>query len=257
MPTIVPAAARAMTLLEVFARERRELSNSDLARLMDLPESSCSDLLHTLYEMGFLLRTARTRRFYPTGRLLAIAKEISSSDPLYSVASEACELLRDKTGDTGLCGRIENGVVKVIAFSAGRHPLRYMQNVGDKLSLHVSALGKAALALGTPEEAARQLRLKPLRQIAAGTITDLAKLEAQVEQARAQGWILVENEGGDGLGALAVAGFVGGEALALSVAGPTDRLRQQRDAYLAALQEVQALVFRSRSVVGKEAGTVR
>ena len=49
MPTLVPAAARTMTLLEVFAREKRELSNSDLARLMDLPESSCSDLLHTLH----------------------------------------------------------------------------------------------------------------------------------------------------------------------------------------------------------------
>ena len=152
MPTIVPAAARTMTLLEVFAREKRELSNSDLARLMDLPESSCSDLLHTLHELGYLLRTARSRRFYPTARLLTVAKEISASDPLYAVGAEACELLRDRTGETGLCGRLENGVVKVIALSEGRHALRYMQHVGDKLALHVSALGKAILAAGTPEE---------------------------------------------------------------------------------------------------------
>jgi DNA-binding Lrp family transcriptional regulator len=94
MPTLVPAAARTMALLELFAREKRELSNSDLARLMDLPESSCSDLLHTLHELGYLLRTARSRRFYPTARLLAVAREISASDPLYAVASEAAELLR-------------------------------------------------------------------------------------------------------------------------------------------------------------------
>lgn len=247
MPTLVPAAARTMSLLELFAREKRALSNSDLARLMDLPESSCSDLLHTLHELGYLLRTARSRRFYPTARLLSVAKEISSSDPLYAVASEASELLRDKTGETGLCGRVEGGVVKVLAFTEGRHPLRYMQNVGDKLSLHVSALGKAVLALGSPEEAARQLRLKPLRKIAAGTVLELSALEAQVEQARAQGWIWIENEGGDGLSALAVAGYVGGEPMALSVAGPTDRLRQHREPYLAALQEVQALVFRTRN----------
>ncbi|MCW8180502.1 IclR family transcriptional regulator, partial [Verminephrobacter eiseniae] len=192
MPIIVPAAARTMSLLELFAREKRELSNADLARLLDLPESSCSDLLHTLHELGYLLRTARSRRFYPTARLLSVAREISASDPLYAVASEAAELLRDKTGETGLCGRIEAGVVKVLAFTAGRHPLRYMQNVGDKLSLHVSALGKAILALGTPEEAARQLRLKPLRKIAEGSIVDLAALQAQVAQARTQGWIWVE-----------------------------------------------------------------
>lgn len=247
MPTIVPAASRTMALLEVFARERRELSNSDLARLMDLPESSCSDLLHTLHELGYLMRTARTRRFYPTGRLLTMAKGIAAGDPLYAVASEACELLRDKTGETGMCGRVDGGVVKVIAFAEGTHPLRYVENVGNKIALHVSALGKAALSLGTPEEAARQLRLKPLKKIASGSITDLAALEAQVAQAREQGWMWVENEGFDGLAAIAVAGYLGDEPLALSVAGPTDRMRQHQDSCLRALREVQALVFHARS----------
>lgn len=246
MPTLVPAAARTMALLEVFARERRALSNSDLARLMDLPESSTSDLLHTLHELGYLVRTVRSRRFYPTARLLAIASDISGSDPLYAVGAEACELLRNKTGETALCGRVEDGVVKVIAFTQGSHRLRYMQDIGDKLSLHVSALGKAVLALGTPQEAARQLRLKPLKALASGTVTDLALLEAQVKKARQQGWAWVENEGGEGLSALAVAGSIGGETLAISVAGPTDRLKLNRDAHLAALQEVQAQVFRKR-----------
>lgn len=247
MPTMVPAAVRTMSLFELFARERRGLSNSDLARLMDLPESSCSDLLFTLHELGFLMRTARSRRFYPTARLLAVAREISANDPVYATAAEAAELLRDKTGEAGLVGRIERGIVKVLAFAEAQHPLRYMQNVGDKLSLHVSAMGKAILSLDTPEEAARQLRLKPLRKLCEGTITDLALLEEQVEQTRKQGWIWVENEGGDGLSALAIADHLGDEPIALSVAGPTDRLRHNRALYLSALQEVQTLVFRTRN----------
>lgn len=246
MPTIVPAATRTMLLLEVFARERRELSNSDLARLMDLPESSCSDLLYTLHDMGYLLRTARSKRFYPTARLLDIAKEISASDPLFAVATEACELLRDKTGETGLCGHVVSGVVHVLAFAEGTHPLRYVSNVGNKIALHVSALGKAELALGTPEEAARQLRLKTLKQVAPGSITDLAVLERQVAEAREQGWSWVENEGFDGLAAMAVAGYVGDQPLAISVAGPTQRLQANKDACLQALKEVQSLVFHPR-----------
>jgi hypothetical protein len=246
MPSFVPAAARAMALFELFSREKRELSNSDLARLMDLPESSCSDLLHTLHEMGYLLRTARSRRFYPTARLLAMASEISSSDPTFLVGSEACEMLRDKTGETGLCGRIEGGVVKVIAFTESRHTLRYKQDIGDKLSLHVSAIGKAILAQSTPEEAARKLRLKPLKKIAPGTITDLDVLEKQITQARKQGWIWIENEGGEGLSAMAVAGLLGDQELAISIAGPTDRLKPKRDFLLDALIEVQELVFQAK-----------
>ena len=118
-----------------------------------------------------------------------------------------------------------------------------MQHVGDKLALHVSALGKAILAIGTPEEAARQLRLKPLRALASGTLTDLSLLEAQVARAREQGWIWVENEGIDGLTAVAVAGQIGGETLALSVAGLTERMKAQRERCIEALLEVQSIVF--------------
>lgn len=243
MPSFVPAAARTMTLFEVFAREKRSLSNSELARLLDLPETSCSDLVHTLVDCGFLMRTVKTRRIYPTGRLFGVARDISRNDSMFSAMLEACELLRDKTGESALCGRVEEGVVRVIAFCEGLHPLRYATAGGDKLSLHVSALGKAILALATPEEAARQLRIKPLKKVASGTITELPALEAQIATFREQGWALVENEGGDDLAAVAVAGMLNGEALAISIAGPVGRLRQQRGEHLQALRAVQTLLF--------------
>lgn len=243
MAKLVPAAARTMTLFEVFAREKKALSNSELARLLELPESSCSDLVQTLIHCGFLMRMVKSRRLYPTGRLLSVASDISRNDTLLATMLEACELLRDKTGESALCGRVEEGVVKVITVCDGHHPVRYAAAGGDKLSLHVSALGKAILACHTPEEAVRQLRLKQPRKLASGTITDLAKLEKQIAGFREKGWAWVENEGGEDLAALAVAGTIDGEHLALSVAGPIGRLRLNYEDYLAALKSVQALFF--------------
>src|SRR5690606_22898995 len=100
------------------------------------------------------------------------------------------------------------------------------------------------------------LRLKPLKRLGSGTIMDLKALEAQVEQARKQGWMWVENEGGDGIAALAVAGLIDDEPLAISIAGPVDRLRPRREKYLEVLQEVQALVFRSRQDVDNRRASV-
>ena len=133
-----------------------------------------------------------------------------------------------------------------LAFAEGTHPLRYVSNVGNKIALHVSALGKAELALGTPEEAARQLRLKTLKQVAPGSITDLAVLERQVAEAREQGWSWVENEGFDGLAAMAVAGYVGDQPLAISVAGPTQRADDglalsSRNGYLSETERQEAV----------------
>jgi DNA-binding IclR family transcriptional regulator len=247
VPTLVPASARTLSVFEVFARERRELSNSDLARLLDLPESSCSDLLYTLHQLGYLMRTVRTRRFYPTSRLFAMAREITKNDPLYVAGSEAIEILSEKTGETAFCGCLDNGAVKILAAQEGRFPLRYILQIGERIALNGSALGKALLGLLDPKEAARQLRLKPARQITPATITDLAKLERQIRTSSQRGWASSEGEGSEGVSALAVAGFIGGEPIALSLAGPSDRFKQNRDAYVNALQEIRQSVFANQA----------
>lgn len=243
MSNLVPAATRTMTLFEVFAREKRPLSNSELARLLQLPESSCSDLVSTLLGCGYLMKTAKSRRLYPTSRLLTVAQDISVNDSVLASVREACELLRDQTGESVLCGRLEDGVVHVIAVSEGRHSLRYAAGSGDRLSLHVSALGKAILSLGSDEEARRQLAIKPLKKLASGTLTDPEQLVAQIQAFRQQGWASVENEGGEDLAALAVAGSIGSETFAISIAGPVGRLRLERDSYVRSLIAIGDQLF--------------
>jgi IclR family acetate operon transcriptional repressor len=243
MPASVPACARTMGVFEVFAREKRELLNSDVARLLDLPESSCSDLLHTLHQIGYLMRTARTRRFYPTSRLLAAATEITKNDPLFAAGSEAVELLTEQTGETTFCGRLDEGAAKVVAIQEGRYPLRYVLQVGERIALHASGLGKALVAALPPEERSRQLRLKPARKLAAATITDLKLLERQIDEQRARGWYSADDEGNEGVTAFAMSGLIGNDPVAISIAGPTERMQRNRDSYIAALRQVAAIIF--------------
>ena len=250
MPTIVPACTRTMAVLEVFAREKRELSNSDMARFLDLPDSSCSDLLHTLHQGGYVLRTPRTRRFYPTSRIYTLASEIIRNDPLYAAGSEALELLVARTGETAFCGRLDDGAVKLIAVQEGHHPLRYVVNNGERIALHASGLGKALLGLigsTDPAEAARQMRLKPLRELTPRTLTTATALEADLATSRARGWYFADEEGNEGVSALGVAGYIGDEPMAISVGGPAERMRKNLTDYVTALQEVAAIAFRHRA----------
>jgi DNA-binding IclR family transcriptional regulator len=238
-----------MAVLEVFAREKRELSNSDMARFLDLPDSSCSDLLHTLHQGGYVLRTARTRRFYPTSRIYTMASEIIRNDPLYAAGSEALELLVARTGETAFSGRLDDGAVKIVASQEGRHPLRYVLASGERIALHASGLGKALLGLigeTDPAEASRQMRLKPLRQLTSHTLADIAALEADLAAGRARGWFLADEEGNDGVSALGVAGYIGEEALAISVGGPAERMRKNLDEYVSVLHEVADITFGQR-----------
>lgn len=237
-----------MSIFEVFAREQRELSNSEVARFIGVADSSCADLLHTLYQGGYVTRTARSKRFYPTSRLFATAQSIAENDPLLQVSREAIELLAEKTGETALCGRLEPGFVRVTGFQEGQYQLRYVMKVGEKMALHGSALGKALLAQIPREEAERHLRIKPLRQLTPRSVTDPVRVAALIDEVRGQGWSEARGEGVPGVGALAVGGLIAGEPIAFSLTGPQERMDENRERYMQALLDVRAAVFTEQDV---------
>jgi DNA-binding IclR family transcriptional regulator len=239
MPTQIPAAGRAMAVFEVFAREKRELSNSDMARLLSVAESSSSDLLHTLHSLGYLMRTARTRRFYPTGRLFEIARRFQENDPLARLAQEAVEQLTERTNESAFFGVLEPMAVKVAAAQPSRLPLRYILDVGERVALHASALGKALLGLIPPDAARARLQCIERRAVTPHTVVDIDPLMAQLARGRELGWYEARDEGTEGVTALAVAGWLGDQPVGISLAGPADRIEKNRENYLAALSEVR------------------
>ena len=243
MPIVVPAAVRTMALFELFARERRALSNKEVAQLLELPESSTSDLLYTLHQLGYLVRTAKTRRFLLSDRVAALTGGVSAEERMQSVADEAVELLREKTLDSCFFGRLDNGAVRVMAVKEGAHALRYVLDVGERVALHASAMGKALLSLLPPAEVSAQLRAKPLRQVTDKTVIDPAALEREIDTYRATHIARVVGEGTDGATAYAIAGRVGSEPVALSCAGPSARFKARSAFYLEALREVAGVSF--------------
>lgn len=241
--TTVPAAARTMALFEVFARERRELTKSEVARLLDIPESSSSDLLNTLHELGYVSRTATTRRFYPTGRLLDTAKAIAENDPLLAFGAEASGLLAQRTGETACCAVLAGDRIKVVAVSQGRHRLRYVIGVGDTFTIHGTAIGKALLGGIDDYEMSRMLRLKALSKLTDRTKTEPREIEDEVRKHRELGWYQALDEGTIGVSSLAVSGRVGDDVVGLGLIGPSDRVQSNQDELRKILFEVRDTVF--------------
>ena len=60
----VKTALRVIEIIETYAREKRA-SLSELARLLDVPVSSCLALIRTLTGLGYLYETGRRQGYYP------------------------------------------------------------------------------------------------------------------------------------------------------------------------------------------------
>lgn len=243
MPAFVTAASRALTIFEIFAHERRELSNAEVAKLLQVAESSASDLLHTLVETGYLVRTERSRRFYPSPRLLALSLSISENDPVARICNDALDLLSERTGETAISGILGSHHVEITGLRQSRHRLRYVFEVGSRFGLHVSALGKALLAELEDEEALKLLTKKPLKQLTAQTITNPELLLQDIQRVRETGYARSDNEGVEDVGALAIAGRIGDRLIAFSISGPLNRFRRNEKEYQRVLMDLKSSIF--------------
>lgn len=243
MPQLNPTAQRTFQVFEAFARERRPLTNSELARFLDLADSSCSDLLFTLREAGYLMRSPRSRQFYPTTRLHEIAVRIAAVDMLQAFAAEALETLSKRTGETSMCGHLEGLQVRIFACHESSRALRYVLQPGTAVDIHATALGKALLGAVPPTERRALIDALPMTTRTPATIRDRGLLGRQVAAGVRRRWFMARNEGAEGVMALAIAGVVGERVTALSVVGPTHRLAQNLDDYVRILLEARAEFF--------------
>lgn len=245
MPQIIPTAQRVLQVFEVYARERRPLTNSEMARFLDLADSSCSDLLYTLRQAGYLLRTPKSRYFHPTGRLLDVAQGIAAADPLQSFASEALEILTRQSGESSMCALLDGNMVKIYASQESPRALRYVLQPGTTFELHITALGKALL--GEMDAAERNAMIDTLsfQSFTDSSITSPAALRAQIEAQREKKYFMTRDEGNEGVSAIGIAGRVGGQMTALSIVGPTHRMDANLEKYIQIILDARAEFFES------------
>jgi DNA-binding IclR family transcriptional regulator len=245
MPQIVPAAQRVLQVFEVYARERRPLTNSEMARHLGLADSSCSDLMYTLRQAGYLLRTPKSRVFHPTRRLLDIAQANAAGDPLRVFADESLNTLTARSGETSMCAHLDSDQVKIFASQESSRALRYVLRPGTIIDIHTTALGKALL--GSLDDAERNALIDrlPLPAVTPHSITDREVLRAQIEQGRRDQYFVTNHEGNQGVFAIGIAGATGERLTALSIVGPTHRMEQNFDELVRLMQTARTEFFAS------------
>ena len=74
MATVIPekkikSASRVLEILELFDEGRQEVTVMDVARSLDYPQSSTSELLACLVKQGYLVRDRSARTYRPTARV--------------------------------------------------------------------------------------------------------------------------------------------------------------------------------------------
>jgi IclR family transcriptional regulator, acetate operon repressor len=244
----VKGAMRTLDLFETFGREGRALTLSELAKLLDMPVSSCHQLVGTLEARGYLYTVGRRKEIYPSDKLLGVARALVSHDTWLRAASFHLQRLRDETRETVILGKRQGHRVIYLAIEEGTEPVRFTAQVGDRKPLHFSAIGRALLAAFDDLALREMLRVLADRYPTTLPNAEQDQFRAELMRSRKRGWYT--QRGGSEVDVMAIStGFtVADDPFAISVAGPrlriaraekelVSKLLKTRDAILTMLED--------------------
>lgn len=192
-----------------------------LSTRLGLPKSTASRLVGALERQGLIRRDGGGGQLVPGAVLQRYARRETGDAELVERASEALDRLAQASGETINVGVPSLGAVELLGQRDSRHFLGSPNWVGRRVPAHGSALGKVFYAFGALPVPSGSL--EPLAPHTAPTAEELA-----LDEVRAKGYAIAVEELEPGLWAVAsaVRDASGAVVAALSVSGPTVRLRR-------------------------------
>ncbi len=203
--TSAPAGAAITALLdlvELLAHAPRPLGVTEVARQLGLSKARAHRNLRALVERGYARQDPESGRYGAGIKLLVLGEAVRDQFDVAGAARPEIAGLRDTTGQAVTVSTLVADAVTVVELMQGRTVVEFGIRPGTQLAMHASAHGKVALAFG-PEALLASVLAAPLPAWTPLTITDPARLRAEVADVRRAGWATADGQVLIGVNALA------------------------------------------------------
>lgn len=220
----VQSVDRALDVLEALGHGT-PMGVSELVRETGLPLGTVHRLLATLTERGYA-RQDSERKYAVGPSALRLAD--ASEQALAAVGRPYAARLTALCGETTNLAVLQGSEMVYIAQSPSPHSLRIFAEVGRRVPLHSTAVGKAVLSTMPEAQALALVSSAPMPATTTHTITTLPGMSAELRTVAAQGFAMDEQEQEIGVRCVAAAiPSSTGLYAALSVSGPTERFTHE------------------------------
>lgn len=180
------ALERGLLVLTAFDRDETRLTQSQLARKLDLPRATVRRALLTLTHMGYVVADDRTYRLAP--KVLTLATAYLTTNPVSQILQPVCEALAEEFQASCTVAVLDGPVAVMIARALPRQSLAIGQGIGFQVPATRSALGKVLISGLYPERRRQYLR----ESLPADK--SLAQVDAMLSEVGEQGYAYVAHE---------------------------------------------------------------
>jgi IclR family pca regulon transcriptional regulator len=201
-PDFLEALARGLRVLETFNQDRKALTLSDIARLVDLPRASVRRTLHTLVALGYAETDDRLFRLTP--RVLKLAGAYLNSNAVSDVLQPALERLSAELGESCSAAVLDGDEVVMIAHASPRRILPVSAQIGFRLPAVATSLGRVLLAALDDRRLDEFLSRARPKKLTETTVVDKGELRKAILKVRKDGYALADREAEIGFRSIAV-----------------------------------------------------
>lgn len=230
---------KALSVLDQFSLEHRELGLSELSRMAGLDKAATRRLLVAMAKHEFIEQSAETKKYRLGHGFLRLARIREATVPVSRIAQEAVDWLSSETNETAHASLPGAKGMVTIAHRLPNRGRVIKIDPAELLHYHATASGLAFLSFASDETRERLLSLKR-EKIAEETITDEATLRAALKQFGALGHAQTRNSFESDVASVGMVFRQGGSdpTGAISLALPKgDMTDARRDALLPSLRE--------------------
>lgn len=220
---LVQSVDRALRLVEILAECPGDMGLSELASAACLPQGTTHRILRTLCSRGWVRRSGERR--YASGTTLMRFSSVSQRALAKAAEPYLAELVAI-SGESANLAVLEGDHAVYLAQVPSPHRLRTFAEIGHRIPLHSTGVGKVLLASLPSDRAEALLARTGLPTRTSRTITDIETMRRELVAIRRNLFAVDDGEEDIGVRCIAVslADAHGRVPAAVSVSGPADRL---------------------------------
>jgi DNA-binding IclR family transcriptional regulator len=238
--SISKSVGRAFEVLEAFRETRKPASATDIRKHLGYPHSSVVAVLHNLVDVGYLSYDPVRRLYFPTHKLYKMAAWLRTGLIESSSFHDLAAAIALGSGETAAITGRSFIFLNIIHVQKGDHPGAAQTPCGIGSTLFRSTPGLVVVSQMKDEEIARLVRYANhwSKKTKAELGSDLDQVMDDVTKIREDGYGAGFDCWLPGIGAIAypLSSPFNGTPLAISVTGPTARIRAEAEAIHAVLE---------------------
>jgi IclR family acetate operon transcriptional repressor len=226
----VQSVDRALSILETLAEDDEGYRLSDLAVRTGLSASTVHRLLATLESRRFVQFDRAQSKWHVGVRSFTVGASFARRRNFSTQAIPYLRKLRDLTRETANLAVVDDEFIIVLTRMESREIMRSLTQVGGRVAMVTSGVGKAVLATYSDEDVGAVIRHHGMPRLTEKSIVRPGDLFKELEKIRKHGFALDDEEACMGLRCIAAVVYndCAEPLAAISVSGMTSRLTDDR-----------------------------